>query len=71
MKITGGNYRDATRLEHMQQAISRIQSTAASLSRNQLFLDDMATRALMYDFTVLGEAAPILISFKGFGRGLH
>ena len=57
MKIIGESYRDATRLEHMQQAIRRILSTAVGLTRDQLYLDDIATRALMYDFTVLGEAA--------------
>lgn len=57
MKIIGENYRDETRLEHMLQALLRIQSTSSTMTRDQLFLDDVATRALMYDFMVLGEAA--------------
>jgi len=57
MKIVGENYRDETRLEHMLQALLRIQETAAGMTRDRLFVDDLATRALMYDFTVLGEAA--------------
>lgn len=57
MRIVGENYRDETRLEHMLEALVRIQATAAKVTRDQLFLDDVVTRALMYDFTVLGEAA--------------
>ena len=53
MKIVGENYRDETRLEHMLAALLRIQATASNVSRDQLFLDDVATRALMYDFTGL------------------
>jgi len=57
MKIVGDAYRDDTRLEHMLQALLRIQATTAEMTRDSLFLDDVRTRALMYDFTVLGEAA--------------
>lgn len=57
MKIVGENYRDETRLEHMFAALLRIRATASKVTRDQLFLDDVVTRALMYDFTVLGEAA--------------
>ena len=57
MKISREGYRDDTRLEHMLEALLRIQSTASKITRDQLFLDDVSTRALMYDFTVLGEAA--------------
>jgi len=57
MKIVGEAYRDDTRLEHMLQALLRIQATTSEMTRDSLFLDDVRTRALMYDFTVLGEAA--------------
>jgi len=57
MKIVSDTYRDETRLEHMLQALLRIQATTAEMTKDRLLLDDVRTRALMYDFTVLGEAA--------------
>jgi len=57
MKFVSENYRDETRLDHMLQALLRIQATTAGMTKDRLVLDDVRTRALMYDFTVLGEAA--------------
>ena len=57
MSKVSSNYRDESRLVHMQQAIDRIISEAANITRDDLYFEDVVTRALMYDFTVLGEAA--------------
>ena len=57
MKITGENYRDETRLEHMLQALERITKTAETMSKDRLYFEDVVMRAIMYDFAVLGEAA--------------
>lgn len=55
--MTKGIYRDETRLEHMLQALERIEATAKTVNRDDLYFEDLTTRAIMYDFTVLGEAA--------------
>ena len=53
-----GNYRDETRLVHMLQVLERLSSEAGEISVvGDLSADDRLTRATMYDFIVLGEAA--------------
>ena len=51
------DYRDATRLEHMLQALERISRESESLTRDNLYFEDRLTRAILFDFVVLGEAA--------------
>ena len=58
MKIAGGNYRDETRIVHMLQALERLELESADVaSVDALSSNDLLTRAIMYDFIVLGEAA--------------
>ena len=54
---TNTDYRDETRLEHMLQALERISKESKSLTRDSLYFEDRTTRAIMFDFVVLGEAA--------------
>ena len=54
---TNASYRDETRLEHMLQALVRISKESKELTRDSLYFEDQATRAIMFDFIVLGEAA--------------
>ena len=58
MKITGGSYRDETRIVHMLQALERLElESVGVVSADVLSSNDLLTRAIMYDFIVLGEAA--------------
>lgn len=58
MKITGGSYRDETRIVHMLQALERLELESADVaSVDALSSNDQLARAIMYDFIVLGEAA--------------
>jgi uncharacterized protein with HEPN domain len=58
MTEAGGNYRDETRLVHMLQVLERLSGEAEEISVvGDLSDDDRLTRATMYDFIVLGEAA--------------
>ena len=58
MKITGGNYRDETRIVHMLQALERLELESAGVATvDELSSNDQLSRAIMYDFIVLGEAA--------------
>ena len=50
-------YRDETRLEHMLQALTRISAESKTLTRDNLYFEDRTSRAIMFDFVVLGEAA--------------
>lgn len=51
------DYRDETRLEHMLQALTRISAESKTLTRDNLYFEDRTSRAIMFDFVVLGEAA--------------
>ena len=58
MKITGGSYRDETRIVHMLQALERLELESAGVATvDELSSNDQLSRAIMYDFIVLGEAA--------------
>lgn len=57
-KIEGEDYRDETRIVHILQALERLDDVAEQVkSVDSLLLDDPLTRAIMFDFIVLGEAA--------------
>ena len=51
------SYRDPTRIIHMLQALERIEEESRDVTRDDLFFEDRLTRAIVFDFIVLGEAA--------------
>ena len=51
------SYRDPTRIIHMLQALERIEEESRDVTRDDLFFEDRLTRAIVFDFIVLGEAS--------------
>ena len=51
------SYRDPTRIIHMLQALERIEQESREVTKDDLFFEDRLTRAIVFDFIVLGEAA--------------
>ena len=57
--------RDRTRLEHMLQAIERLQTYAGNLSREELESDVLRYYGIVKNIEIIGEAANMLsASFK-------
>jgi len=48
--------RDKARLEHIQNAIERINNYTASLSEHDFLTNTMAQDAVLYQFSIIGEA---------------
>ena len=53
------SYRDPTRIIHMLQALERIEEESRDITRDDLFFEDRLTRAIVFDFIVLGHCYPI------------
>ena len=52
--------RDITRLEHIFEAIENIRTYAKGKSFDDLSSDKMCLHAIIYNFTIIGEAANML-----------
>ena len=48
--------RDKARLEHIQNAIERIKTYTASLNENDFLTSSMVQDAVLYQFSIIGEA---------------
>ena len=56
--MNGGEYRDETRVIHMLEALNRLAEESKDVNGvDNLSAADRLTRAIIYDFIVLGEAA--------------
>ena len=51
------DYRDEQRIDHMLKALEALVKNSVDVNRDMLYTEDNATKVLMYDLIVLGEAA--------------
>ena len=55
--MSGNNYRDNQRIDHMLCAIEALIRNSQGVTTDMLYTEDNLTKVLMYDLIILGEAA--------------